>query len=59
MSTLFNLEQAAGYLSVSRRTIQRLISQGDLPAYHVGDTRVVRIKQEDLDGIMTPLEAAT
>jgi len=49
--------EAATYLSVSRRTIDRLIADGSLPAYRAG-ARAVRIRVTDLEAILRPIEAA-
>lgn len=51
--------EAARYGRVSRKTIDRLIARGELPAYRVG-SRLVRIKTADLDNCFTsaPLNVA-
>jgi excisionase family DNA binding protein len=47
LASMISIDEAAEQLSVSRRTIRRLISKGDLVAYRVG-TDLIRIKPEDL-----------
>lgn len=51
--------EAARYGRVSRKTIDRLIARGELPAYRVG-SRLVRIKTANLDNCLTsaPLNVA-
>ncbi|MHB8574039.1 MAG: helix-turn-helix domain-containing protein [Dehalococcoidia bacterium] len=48
--------EAAKLLRVSTVTMHRWLKQGRLPAYHVGP-RAVRIRRQDLDAIITPLES--
>ena len=45
----FTVEEAAEYLSVSRRTVYKLIHDGRLPAYLIGRERHRRFRKEDLD----------
>ncbi|OFU60014.1 helix-turn-helix domain-containing protein [Corynebacterium sp. HMSC14H10] len=52
-SPLLTIEQAATYLQLSELTIRRRISDGTLPAYRWG--RAVRIRQEDIDAIFSPV----
>lgn len=40
----------AEYLNVSRWTVARMISRGDLPAVRVGDRR--RFRREDVDAFL-------
>ncbi|CAM3543020.1 excisionase family DNA-binding protein [Isoptericola cucumis] len=49
--------EAAVHVGVSRRTIDRAIADGQLPAYRAG-SRVVRIRVTDLEGWLRPIEAA-
>ena len=42
--------QAAEYLNVSRRTIQRIVDAGKCKAYQ--DNRILRFRKEDLDQYM-------
>jgi excisionase family DNA binding protein len=45
--------EAAALLKVSRSTLWRWIDQGELPAYRLGQRRVL-IKREDLGRLLTP-----
>ncbi len=49
-----SVAQAAELLRVSRSTLWRWISQGDLPAYRFGHRRVL-IKQNDLERLLAPV----
>lgn len=49
---LLTREEAADRLHVSVRTIDRLIVQGDLPAWKFG-ARHVRIDEADLTGLLS------
>lgn len=44
------IEDAAAYLSCATKTIRRMITAGELPAYRV--RTAVRIDREDLDRVM-------
>jgi excisionase family DNA binding protein len=46
-------KEAAAYLKVTRRTIYRLMHDGQLP-YHTMPKGRRRIRREDLDAIMRP-----
>lgn len=52
------VQEAARLLKVSTVTIKRWLKQGRLRAYHVGP-RAIRIKQEDIEGMITPTTATT
>ncbi|MBM3158044.1 MAG: helix-turn-helix domain-containing protein [Chloroflexi bacterium] len=47
----FTVEEAAEYLCVSRRTVYKLIHDGRLPAYLIGQKRHRRFNREDLDRV--------
>lgn len=47
----FTVEEAAEYLCVSRRTVYKLIHDGRLPAYLIGQERHRRFHREDLDRV--------
>ncbi len=51
--SLVTMREAAELLKVSPVTIKRWLKQGRLRAYHVGP-RAIRIKQEDLQALLTP-----
>ncbi len=48
----YSVEDAANYLSVSKRTVQQLIRDGEMVAYRVGKGGHRRIRRADLDGPM-------
>ena len=48
----YSVEDAANYLSVSKRTVQQLIRDGEMVAYRVGRGGHRRIRRTDLDGPM-------
>ena len=48
----YTIEEAAGHMAVSKRTVQHLIRDGQLTAYRVGRGGHRRIKSEDLDSAM-------
>jgi len=48
----YSVEDAANYLSVSKRTVQQLIRDGEMIAYRVGQGGHRRIRRTDLDGPM-------
>ena len=48
----YSVEDAAKYLSVSKRTVQQLIRDGEMVAYRVGRGGHRRIRRADLDGPM-------
>ena len=48
----YSVEDAAKYLSVSKRTVQQLIRDGEMIAYRVGRGGHRRIRRTDLDGPM-------
>jgi len=51
-----SVQEAAEFLRVSQTTIRRYISSGRLPAYRVGAERLIRIKHEDLVGLLSPIK---
>lgn len=51
-----SVEFAADYMDLSQKTILRRIHDGTLPAFQVGTTRTIRLRIEDLDGLMVPVE---
>jgi excisionase family DNA binding protein len=52
----FTVEEAAEYLSVSKRTIYKLTKEGRLPAFRIGKERHRRFRKEDLDKVPLPGE---
>ena len=46
------VEEAAGYLRLSRRTIYKMVQDGRLPAYRIGTQRHRRFRKDDLDNAL-------
>ena len=51
-----SIDVAAERLGVSPRTVRRMISRGELPAYRVGK-RLIRIDLLELDDLLRPIPA--
>ena len=51
------IQEAAKQCACSPDTIRRAIARGDLKAYRLGHSRVIRIKQTDLDKFIRPVTA--
>ena len=47
----FTVQEAAEYLSISRRTVYKLTQEGRLPAFRVGLERHRRFRKKDLDAL--------
>ena len=45
----FTVDESAAYLRVSRRTIYKLVEEGRLQAYVIGNERHRRFRRGDLD----------
>jgi excisionase family DNA binding protein len=54
---LVSITEAADRLSLSTKTVRRMISRGDLPARRLG-ARAIRIDASDLTGLGRALAAA-
>jgi len=54
---LFSVQEAAEFLGISESTIRRYVSDGRLLAYRLGDERLIRIKRQDLDKLLSPIHA--
>jgi excisionase family DNA binding protein len=52
---LFSVQEAAEFLGVSESTIRRYISNGHLVAYRLNNDRLIRIKQQDLEKLLAPI----
>lgn len=50
------LAEAGVRLSVSKDTIRRRVDDGLLPAYRIIGSRGVRVKAEDVDRMMIPMD---
>lgn len=55
---LLDVNQVAGRLNVSPRTVYRLIDSGELPAFRVGTGRSLRVKQSEFEIFRAKREAA-
>ena len=53
---LLSVQETAQHLGVSESTVRRYISDGRLPAYRLGDERLIRIRRGDLQGLLIPIE---
>jgi excisionase family DNA binding protein len=54
---VLDIKQASGYLGISRDTLYRLASEGQIPAFRLGT--LWRFKKTLLDGWMNEVSAAT
>jgi excisionase family DNA binding protein len=54
----FTVDEAAEYLSVSRRTVYKLTKDGRLPTYLIGRERHRRFRRQDLDNVPAPAAGA-
>ncbi|WP_082959696.1 helix-turn-helix domain-containing protein [Mycobacterium sp. E2462] len=52
MGCKITLDAAADELGVSKRTVRRLISTGELRAYLIGKGRLVRVDRDDLASVI-------
>ncbi len=50
-----SVRQTADILSVSPQTIRRYIEQNILPAYRVTGSNTIRIKHEDVEALLEPI----
>lgn len=50
--------EAADYIGVTDRTIRNYIARGDLPAWRVRGSRLIRIDRADLDALLRPVPSA-
>ena len=53
--TYYGIREAAEQCACSTDTIRRAIARGDLKAYRLGSSRVIRIKPRDLEKFMRPV----
>jgi excisionase family DNA binding protein len=52
----YNLDEAAAYMGVSKRTLYKWTKEGRLRAYRLGKSRIRRFRKEDLDNIPELIE---
>jgi excisionase family DNA binding protein len=57
VSSWVTIKDAAQYLGITTRTLRRLITAGDLPAYRLGD-RLIRLDQGDVDALLRRVPTA-
>ncbi len=50
----YTIDESAGYLRVSRRTMYKLIKDGQLAAYRIGTGGHRRFRRDDLERLMMP-----
>lgn len=50
------LKQAAEWLSLSTRTVRRLIERGELPGYKLGKRKIIRVKWQDVEALLEPID---
>jgi excisionase family DNA binding protein len=53
-----SLSEAADYLSVSPRTVRRMISQDELPGYRVGNAGLLRVDMGEVQSIVRQIPTA-
>lgn len=62
LPTYISLKEAAEIMSVSQKTIRRLIAAGKIPAYTIGgragSNRLIRIALKDLEGVLHRIPTA-
>src|SRR3989338_3937431 len=47
---LLSIKEVAEYLKISEEEVKRLVDQGEIPAYKIGDT-FLRFRKEQIDAI--------
>lgn len=52
---LFSVQEAADCLGLSVSTVRRYIQDQRLPAYRVAGERVLRIRRDNLEALLTPV----
>lgn len=55
MSEFISLEEAADILGVTTRTIRRRIADGSLRAYRIRNSRLIRLNEADVRGLLEPI----
>ncbi|MFC9438958.1 helix-turn-helix domain-containing protein [Nocardia sp. NPDC057030] len=54
---VLSLQVAAAQLHLNVRTIRRMISAGVLKGYKVRGTRAIRVRQDDVIALLSPISA--
>ncbi len=52
---LLSIKEVAEYLKVSEEEVKRLVDQGEIPAYKIGDT-FLRFRKEQIDAIRDEID---
>lgn len=52
-------QEAADQLGVTVQSVRAYIARGHLPAYRVRSSRVIRVRQSDLDKLLCPIPTTT
>lgn len=52
---MISLDDAAEQLKICKRQVRRMISSGELPAYRVGKSTVIRIDPDDVAALLNPI----
>jgi excisionase family DNA binding protein len=55
MTTKITIDAAADELGVSKRSVRRMITSGQLRAYRIGTSTSIRIDRRDLANVMHPV----
>lgn len=55
---LLTIRETAALLALSTRTIHRYIAEGKLKAYRVAGEKAIRIKRQDVEALLEPVDAA-
>jgi len=54
-----NLKDAARYMPIHQDTLRRRINDGQLRAFYVGRSHMVRLRASDLDALMKPIRTVS
>jgi excisionase family DNA binding protein len=54
MGKKLTLDQVAEELAMSKRAVRRLVSQGELKAYRIGQN-VIRVDVDDIPAVLKPV----
>lgn len=53
----WTIKQTAECFGVSTKTVRDLIAKGELPAVRIGSTRAIRIRPDDAEAILRPVQS--
>jgi excisionase family DNA binding protein len=51
-----SIVDAAEYMNVSVNHVRAMIAAGDLPAYRLGRRRVIRLRRNEIDAALRPMQ---